>query len=799
MNAEDVNARSITDPLTGLTKAEVEKRFGRFGPNEVPRKKTHPLLMFLKKFWGLTPWMLELIIGLSWILHKYADAYIVGGLLALNALIGFLEEQKAAGVVEALENKLQVYARTLRDGVWSVVPARELVPGDVLRIRAGDFIPADLKILNGDLAVDQSALTGESLTVEKKADDLLYSGSVIKRGEATGVVAQTGAATNYGKTTRLIQIARPKLHMEEVVTKLVRWLLMIVGSLLSLTLIISLVRGVPLLEILPLMLVLLLSAIPVALPVMFTVSMAVGARDLARKNVLITRLSATEDAATMDILCVDKTGTLTFNELSISHILPMAPFTEDDVVLYGALASQEANQDPLDLAFIKLAKQKGLLNPVFIQDQFSPFDPNTRKTEALIRQKERSFRVMKGAVSAVAQSFALEPQELGSLKVSSEDFSKRGYRTLAVALIEGSKPSIIGLTALSDRARPDSKALIQELKALGVSVKMLTGDALAIAKEVAGNLGIGENIRRMPDLKALMNADPAAASAMMEECEGFAEVYPEDKYIIVQRLQSGKHVVGMTGDGVNDAPALKQAEVGIAVHNATDAAKAAASVILTNEGLSGIVELVKNGRKVYQRINTWVLNKIMRTILKSSFVISVFLISGNFVISATAMVLLLLMTDFVKISLSTDHVRWSRSPDTWNIRRFVTLSAALGVLMVLESLALLGMGLAYWRIPLADPAMKTFSFEILFFSAVTSVFVVRERRHFWSSWPSRMLLGVILLDMLAGAVISTVGIPGVLQHLPLQMTFSVIFYNVIFSLFVNDFVKIHLIKKMGIT
>jgi H+-transporting ATPase len=798
MNTENVNVLSAVDSLIGLTKTEVENQFVRFGPNEIPQKKPRFFLMFLKKFWGLTAWMLELIVGLSWILHKYADAYIVGGLLAMNALIGFLEERKAAVVVEALESKLQIYARTLRDGVWSLVPARELVPGDVLRVRAGDFIPADLKILNGEIAVDQSALTGESLTVEKKAEDLLYSGSVIKRGEATGGVTQTGTATNYGKTARLIQIARPKLHMEEVVAKLVKWLLKIIGGLLSLTLAVSLVRGLPLLEILPLMLVLLLSAIPVALPVMFTVSMAVGARDLARKNVLITRLSATEDAATMDILCVDKTGTLTFNELSIIHILPMAPFTEDDVIMYGALASQEANQDPLDLAFIKLAKQKGLLSPVFIQDQFTPFDPNTRKTEALIRQKERSFRVMKGAVPAVAQSFALAPQELSSLKASSEDFSKRGYKTLAVARIEGSKPSIIGLTALSDNPRPDSKTLIQELSTLGVSVKMLTGDALAIAREVARNLGIGENIRRMSDLKALMNNDPAAASKMMEESEGFAEVYPEDKFLIVQGLQSGKHVVGMTGDGVNDAPALKQAEVGIAVHNATDIAKAAASVVLTNEGLSGIVELVKNGRKVYQRINTWVLNKIMRTILKSSFVIGIFLISGDFVIAATAMVLLLLMTDFVKISLSTDHVRWSKSPDTWNIERFIKISVGLGVLMVLESLALLGIGLKLWHLSLSDPAIKTFSFEILFFSAVTSVFVVRERRHFWTSWPSRMLLGVILLDMLAGAIISTVGIPGILQHLPLQMTFSVIFYNVIFSLFVNDFVKIHLIKKMGI-
>ena len=798
MTAADVVALLETDLSTGLKTPEAENRIQKFGPNEIPEKKAHPLLNFLKKFWGLTAWMLELIIGLSWILHKYPDVIIVGGLLIINSVIGFLEEQKAAGVVEALKTKLQVKARTLRDGIWVVVFARDLVPGDVLRVRAGDFIPADMKILSGALNVDQSALTGESLAVDKKAEDVLYAGSVIKRGESTGVVIQTGAATKYGKTTQLVQIARPKLHMEEVVTKLVKWLLMIIGGLLGLTLGVSLIRGGPLLEILPLMLVLLLSAIPVALPVMFTVSMAVGARELAKRNVLITRLSATEDAATMDVLCIDKTGTLTFNELSISHIIPLATFSDEDVILYGALASQEANQDPLDLAFIKLAKQKGLMNPSFMQDKFIPFDSNTRKTEAFIRHQDKMFSVMKGAVSAIARTCGLGPQELQALEVRLSDFTKRGYKTLAVSLTEESKPVVVGLAALSDRPRPDSSALIKELQTLGVSVKMLTGDALPIAEEVAKDIGIGKNIDRMSNLKTLMTTDPLAALRMMEQSDGFAEVYPEDKYIIVRSLQAGKHVVGMTGDGVNDAPALKQAEVGIAVNTATDVAKASASVVLTSAGLSGIVELVKNGRKVFQRINTWVLNKIMRTILKSSFVVGVFLITGDFVVSASAMVLLLLMTDFVKISLSTDHVRWSRSPDTWNIMSFVKISIVLGILIVLESLALLGMGLEIWHLSPSDPAVQTYSFEILLFSAVTSLFVIRERQHFWSSSPSRTLLGVILLDVLAGTIISSVGISGVLQPLPLAMTFLVVGYNLVFSLFLNDFIKTQLIKKQGL-
>lgn len=798
LRTDEVVALLKTNPDTGLSRSEAADRFRRFGPNEVPEKRIHPLVMFIKRFWGLTAWMLELIIILSWILHRYPDIYIVGGLLIMNSLIGFLEEQKAARVVETMKAGLQVKARVLRDGAWLGVPSKELVPGDVIRVRAGDFMPADGKILSGTLAVDQSALTGESLTVDKKADDTLYSGSMIRQGESTGVVIRTGAATNYGKTTVLVQIAKPKLHMEEVVTRLVKWLLVITGGLLSLTLAVSLVREADLLEILPLMLVLLLSAIPVALPVMFTVSMAVGARDLARKSVLITRLSATEDAAAMDVLCVDKTGTLTLNELAISHVIPLEPYSENEVILYGALASQEANRDPLDLAFINLEKERKLVSASTVQEKFIPFDPATRKTEAVIRHNGQTFGVMKGAVAAVAQACGLGPQEVAGLEARLADFSNRGYKTLAVARTLDAKPVIVGLVALSDRPRPDSAALIKTLHALGVSVKMLTGDALPIAIEIARGLGIGTNISRMEDLKTLLTRDAAAGLKRIEQSDGFAEVYPEDKYLIVRSLQAGKHVVGMTGDGVNDAPALKQAEVGIAVSSATDVAKASASAVLTSTGLSGIVELVTNGRKVYQRIATWVLNKIMRTILKSAFIVGVFLVTGDFVISAFVMVLLLLMTDFIKISLSTDRVRWSRSPDTWNIRRYINASIVLGVLMVLESAGLLGMGLRYWHLAPSDPMARTLSFEILLFSALMSIFVVRERRHFWSSWPSRTLLGAILLDMLAGTIISTLGIPGVLHRVPLEMSLAVIGYSLIFSLFVNDLVKTRLLRMLGI-
>ncbi|MGZ8839835.1 MAG: plasma-membrane proton-efflux P-type ATPase, partial [Candidatus Aminicenantales bacterium] len=786
-----------TDIRSGLTSASAADRLRRLGPNEVPEKKTHPFRLVAKKFWGLTAWMLEFIIVLSLVLRKYPDAAVVAVLLVTNAVVSLLEERKAAGAVEALKKELRINARALRDGAWTTVPARELVPGDIVRLRAGDVVPADVQVANDSLAADQSALTGESLAVEKGVGDLVYSGSVITQGEATGIVLRTGAGTKFGRTVELIQVARPKLHMEAVVTKLVRSLLVIIGGLLALTVAVSIVRDMAILEILPLMLVLLLSAIPVALPVMYTVSMAVGARELAKRSVLVTRLSATEDAATMDVLCVDKTGTLTLNELSISQVFPMGSFTERETILFGALASQEANRDPLDLAFIRRVREKGWQNPDDLQESFTPFNPATRKTEAVVRSGGRRLHVMKGAVTVIARACGLAPEDERALEARAGELSGRGYRAVAVAVAEaeGGKPSAAGLVALSDRPRPDSKQLIEELHALGVSVKMLTGDALPIAMEIARDLGIGQGISRMSDLKDLLKTDPAAALRQMEKSAGFAEVYPEDKYTIVRSLQAAHHVVGMTGDGVNDAPALKQAEVGIAVNSATDVAKSAASVVLTSGGLSGIVDLVKNGRKVYQRINTWILNKIMRTILKSAFVVGVFLVTGDFVISAFAMVLLLLMTDFMKISLSTDRVQWSPSPDTWTIKAYVKVAAALGILMAVESFAALALGQAFWHLRTSDPVIRTFSFEILLFSAVTSIFVIRERRRFWSSGPSRLLLTIMALDIIAGALISTFGISGLFPALPVAMTLFLLGWNLVLSLIFNDYVKLLLLKK----
>ena len=662
----DTLAALKVDPEIGLTHAEAATRLKVQGYNEVAVQKGHPVLALLGKFWGLSAWMLELIMALSLALRKYSDLAVVGALLVVNAVISFAQERRAAGVVEALRRRLQVSARVKRDSNWRVIPARELVPGDIVRVRSGDIVPADVKLLTGLLAVDQSALTGESRDVEKAPGDALSSGSIVRHGEGNGVVMLTGAKTYFGRTTELVQQARPKLHIEAVVANVVRWLFIIVGVLLGGVSILSLIRGLPLVDMVPLMLVLLMSAVPVALPVMFTVSMALGSRELAQRGVLVTRLSAAEDAATMDVLCVDKTGTITMNQLAITGVVPLGQATETDVLLVGALASQEANQDPIDLAFLAAAKDRHLFDaiPTATPVSFSPFDAKSRRTEAVFELHGQRLRVIKGAVRTVAEACALPPAEVAALENQVADAAHKGYRTLAVARgPEHGTCTLIGLVTLYDPPRPDAKQLIASLRDLGVMVKMLTGDALAVATEIGGGVGLS-NIRRISDLKA---SNTNAGIDLITRVDGFAEVYPEDKYVVVQHLQAAKHVTGMTGDGVNDAPALRQAEVGIAVSSATDVAKGAASVVLTDPGLTNIVALVEQGRTIYQRILTWIINKISRTILKAGFVAVAFVVTGKFVVSAFAMLLLVFMTDFAKVALATDHVRWSRKPETWNI------------------------------------------------------------------------------------------------------------------------------------
>jgi H+-transporting ATPase len=801
--APDIASSSVSDtlaalhvnPETGLSKEEIDARRKEHGYNEVAEKRGHPVLMLLGKFWGLSAWMLELIMALSAVLHKYSDLVVVGALLVVNAVLSYAQEHRAAGVVETLRRRLQVSARVLREAKWLIVPARELVPGDIIRARPGDIVPADLKLLTGAMSVDQSALTGESQDADKVPGDVLSSGSVVRHGEGNAVVLLTGAKTYFGRTTELVQQARPKLHIEAVVAKVVRWLFVIVGALLGVVVVLSLVRGAQLLEMLPLLLVLLMSAVPVALPVMFTVSMAVGSKELAKRGVLVTRLSAAEDAATMDVLCADKTGTITMNQLAITGMIPLENASETDVLVAGALASQEANQDPIDLAFLAAAKERNIFDtlPKVTPISFAPFDAKNRRTEAIVELSGERLRVMKGAVRTIAEACGFQPHAIDALEARVSESALKGYRILAVARgPEMGTPALVGLVTLYDPPRLDAKQLIAELRDMGVQVKMLTGDALAVASEIAKGVGL-PNIRRVADLRAASTLAGNETVDLLAGADGFAEVYPEDKYIVVQHLQAAGHVTGMTGDGVNDAPALRQAEVGIAVSTATDVAKGAASVVLTEPGLTNILTLVEQGRTIYQRILTWIINKISRTILKAAFVAIAYVWTGKFVISAFAMLLLVFMTDFAKIALATDRVRPSRKPETWNIGGFITMSVVLGVAMLLEALFLLYLCWSRFGLASNDNALYTFSFLTMLYLGVFSIVSARERRRFWATMPSRTLVTALIADAVTGTVLTFVGLPGLLPLLWWQ-TLAIFCYAMVSSLVVNDTLKVAMIR-----
>ncbi|MFD1470785.1 plasma-membrane proton-efflux P-type ATPase [Hymenobacter caeli] len=782
-----VPSPSASPPAKGLVQSDLASLRAQFGYNEVLEKKPNPVLLFAKKFWGLTAWLLEIIIGLSWFLHKFADVYTVLGLLIFNAVIGFTQEHNAAKAVAALKKKLQINVKLLRDGQWTTRAARELLPGDVVRVRSGDFVPADVQLTQGAVRLDQAALTGESGAVAKKVGDTLYSGSIVTKGEATGTVTLTGPRTYYGKTIALVNTAQPQSHIEAVVGSVTRWLLAIVGTLLAVALGVAVSKGLHVLQLMPLLLVLLLGAVPVALGALFTVSMALASRQLVAQGVLVTRLSAPDDAASMDVLCVDKTGTLTLNQLTVGTVQPADGFGADDVLRLGALASQEADHDAIDLAFIAAARQKSLLDSTFVQKTFVPFDPQTRRTEAQIQHGPATFLVLKGAFASLAAACGLDAAATAAWAAKVAAAARQGYRTLAVATATGAAPPrLVGLADLHDAPRPDSRQLVQELKSLGVAVKMLTGDARPIAIQIATAVGVGGAIIQAADLK---KADPAQVAALLEKNDGVAGVYPEDKYDIVKALQAGSHIVGMTGDGVNDAPALKQAEVGIAVRSATDVAKGAASVVLTQDGLVSILEPIKVGRMMFERINTWILNKLARTILKTCFVVGAFLVLGKFVISAAAMLLLIFMTDFVKISLATDHVQWAPQPARWNIRGLAKTGIVIGLAMTLEAFGLLYLGLRYFRLGAGSAALSTFCFELLLFFALFSIFVVREKSHFWHSAPSRTLLLLLLADMVLGLALATFGLLG-FQAIPLTQSVAVIAYTAVCSFVINDLLKV---------
>jgi len=789
MSFQSIAEKLDSDIKNGLTPSDAQNRISKYGYNEIQEEKKNPLISLAKKFWNTSAWILEFAGFLTFILGKLLDFYIIVALIVFNAILSFTQEMKANVALEALKSRLQVRARVLRNGEWSTIEARLLVPGDIIRVRAGDFVPADMKIIEGDAEIDQSALTGESLTVTRKRDDPVYSGSILKRGECIGLVVFTGKNTYFGKTAELVRIARPRLRIEHVISKVVAWMILLVVVLLAVAVASFVLRHEDILTLIPLMLVLVVGSIPIALPAMFSISLALGAEQLSKSEVLVTRLDSIEGAATMDVLASDKTGTITVNRLSISEIVPFG-CSENEAIMYGALASNSADQDPIDIAFLEEAEKRGIALGRFQIKKFVPFDPATRRTEAEVSSENDEIAVTKGAVETIAGMCVEFDRTLVDEKVRRASLS--GSRVIAVAARKrNGQWEMKGLIAMRDPPRPDSAQMISELKDLGVEVKMLTGDAVPVARTIAGAVGIGENIISVRQLKE--NRERMAELAWSSD--GFAEVYPEDKYLIVCALQKAGHVVGMTGDGVNDAPALKQADVGIAVSSATDVAKGAAGVVLVSPGLKNAVSLVRIGRQIYERVNTWTLSRLTRTFQNVVFVTIALLITGLQVLSTFDMVLLLFLFDFVTLTLSTDNVIWPKKPASWNMFDLAEASSIIGSVMVLESFFALYFIL---RSGLAISEIQTLVFDYLLYSNIFNLINIRERRNFWSSIPSSVMTVAITADIIISAVMSVVGIPG-LNSAPFDYVVLTFLLAMLFNLGINNFVKVLSLKYLRLS
>lgn len=777
-----------TKSLAGLSDTEVASLRLQYGYNEVKEKHTSPIILLLRKFWGLTAWMLEATIAISFLLHKTFDGFVIAGLLLFNGLIGFFNELKAVRTVAALQQQLQIMVRVLRNGNWKQIPSRELVPGDVVRIRMGDFLTADMQLLEGEIKADKSALTGETALIETKENDILYAGSVAKAGEGTAIVTSIGIQTFFGKTAKLVMTASHKMRMEEVVAKVVRVLFIAVISVLAITTSIGLISGQSFLSILPLILILLVSAVPVGLPAMFTISMAKGSKELAENGLLVSRLSATEDAATLTTLCIDKTGTITKNELTLQEIIASGTFSKEDVLTYGTMASVKANEDVIDIAFINEAEELSLLKNPYKQVKFTPFSAVLKHTEAVIEADGKKITVAKGAYTAIKHLCGVKEFYLDE-KV--DEWAHKGFKTIAVAVAERNDQFVFtGIAALYDPPRPDAYEMLAKIKDLGIDIKMLTGDALPIGKEIAEQAGIGNNIVSIADVRSQF-ANGAGYSAIQTH-NGFAEVLPEDKFNIVKNLQLEKQVVGMTGDGVNDAPALKQAEVGIAVKNATDVAKQAASIILLKEGLQQILELIKVGRSIHVRITNYTVNKIAKTIQTILFVCVSFIITKQFVVATLDMVLMLFLIDFVVLALAVDKVSWSRQPANWNIRPLIKKGLLLGFLLFAECTGWFFAAKSLFNIQ--DPNVyHSLGFACLFFSGIISILVIRTDKRFYKERISMTLLTVIVADIVIVCILLSFGFKG-FSTLPFAVVAATLVFFLFTNLIVNDTVKLMMNK-----
>jgi H+-transporting ATPase len=753
----DVEERLGYSP-DGLTQVEAAKRLIQYGPNEIAEKKENPLLKLLTYFWGPIPWMIEAAVILSGVLKHWPDFFIILVLLLANAGIGFWEEHQAGKAIAALKAELAIKARVKRDGQWSTPPSRELVPGDVIRLRLGDIVPADARLLEGDpVEVDQSALTGESLPASRKSGEAVFSASIIRQGEIGALVYATGANTYFGKTAELVQEAQTVSHFQKAVLKIGTFLIILAVAMVSVITVVSIIRGDAIFTTLQFALVLTVAAIPVAMPTVLSVTMAVGARLLATKKAIVSRLVAIEELAGVDVLCTDKTGTLTQNKLTLGEPFALNDLPVDQVILNAALASRADDADAIDLAVLGGLKSETALRGYEVV-HFEPFDAVRKCTEATVTAANgTSFKVTKGAPQVILELSANASTVKQEVDTAVNEFAVRGFRSLGVARAEGDGPwQFLGVLPLFDPPRDDAKATIATAFKMGVDVKMVTGDALAIAQETAKTLGMGTAILDAAGLGDVKHEETAATAESIEKADGFAQVFPEHKFHIVDVLQKRGHIVGMTGDGVNDAPALKKADCGIAVSDATDAARAAASIVLTTSGLTVIIDAIKESRRIFQRMNSYAIYRIAETLRVLLFITAVILIFNFFPVTAIQIVMLALLNDGAILSIAYDNVRYKDQPEAWDMHLVLGIASVLGVVGPIAAFGLFYLGKEVFHLDHAQ--LQTLMYLTLSVAGHLTIFLARTRGPLWSIRPARVLLLAVLGTQALATLIAVYGV-----------------------------------------
>jgi H+-transporting ATPase len=793
----DLLRKFSTTEGDGLSHGEAAKRLAQYGPNEIVEKRHSHIVSFLHFFWGPIPGMIEAAAIISAAIQRWEDFGVITLLLVINAIVGFWQENKASNAIELLKQRLALRAKVLREGKWVDLPAREVVPGDIVRLRLGMIVPADARLLGGEyLQTDESALTGESLPVEKHPSDLAYSSSIVRQGEMNAVVTATGMNTYFGKTAKLVAEAQTKSHFQKAIVKIGDYLILIAALLVTITSVVGLFRHQGILELVQFGLVLTVAAIPAALPAVLSVSMAVGAEALAKKEAIVSKLAAIEEMAGVDVLCADKTGTITKNELTVGEIRAFNGFAERDLLFYGALASRAEDKDPIDDAVISKWSSVGSDGQwsQFADGarvvQFKPFDPVSKRTEATIEQSDgERFFVTKGAPQVILSLVENPPSISQEIEANVNEFASKGYRALGVAKTDArGKWVYAGLLALYDPPREDSAQTIATAESMGIRVKMITGDHVAIAKQVAGEVGLGSNIV-LPT--SILDKSDSEAESAIESADGFAEVFPEHKYRIVELLQRIKHIVCMTGDGVNDAPALKKADAGIAVAGATDAAKSAATVVLTKPGLSVIIDAVKESRKIFQRMTNYAIYRISETIRVLLFVTTTIIVFQFYPVTALMIVLLALLNDLPIMTIAYDNVKFSDKPERWNMRTILAISTFLGTIGVISSFILLYVAIDYLH--LTSTLLQSFIFLKLAVAGDLTVFVARTKKSFWTIKPAKQLLLAAMSSQITAILITVYGI----LFTALGWELAILVWGYSFAaFFITDFIKTRFYKLL---